>query len=98
MTRCHPSTPTYSQTSTTNPNIFGELNLAAIELDSLQTSISSASYSSSSSSSIQNEKYHRKQTFLVWHEYENSSLLSTTNGTKTFSVIRGDQVRLLKRV
>ncbi len=95
-TRCHSTVN--KKPSTTTSNVFGELNLAAIELDSIETSISLSSYSSSSSSSIQNEKSHRKQTFLVWHEYENSSLLSTTNGTKTFSVIRGDQVRLLKRI
>lgn len=80
--------------------MFGELNLAAIELDSLRTSFSSSSYSSSSSSSISinNERYHRKRAYLVWHEYKNSSLLSTTNGTNIFSVVRGDQVRLLKRI
>jgi hypothetical protein len=93
MARCHPST-TYTKIS----NVFGELNLAAIELDSLRTSFSSSSYSSSSSSSINNEKNHGKQIFLVWNEYQNSSLLSQTNGTNTFSVRRGDQVRLLKRI
>lgn len=87
----------------TNSNVFGELNLAAIELDSLHTSFSRSSCSSSSSSSsstnsINDEKHNRKRTYMVWHEYKNSSLLSTTNGTKTFSVIRGDQVRLLKRI
>ncbi|UJR07729.1 hypothetical protein I4U23_012014 [Adineta vaga] len=103
--------PSYSHLSTPIPpapapendsNIFGELNLAAIELDSLRTSLSSSSYSSSSSSSysINNDKHarHSKRTFLVWHEYHNSSLLSTTQGTKIFSVRRGDQVRLLKRI
>jgi hypothetical protein len=94
MTRCH-----QSNNLSTNSNVFGELNLAAIELDSLRTSLTSSSlYSSSSSSSINNEKYPRKQLFLVWHEYENSSLLSKTNGIKTFSVKRGDQVHLLKRI
>jgi hypothetical protein len=89
-----------SKTLSTNSNVFGELNLAAIERDSLRTSFASSSYSSSSSSSssINNEKYPRKQLFLVWHEYENSSLLSKTNGTKIFSVKRGDQVYLLKRI
>lgn len=86
---------------------FGELNLAAIELDSVRTfdhsrSSFSSSYSSSSSASINHDKSrshsHRKRTYLVWHEYQNSSLLSATNGTKIFSVIRGDQVRLLKRI
>lgn len=101
-----------------NNHIFGELNLAAIELDSLRTidyhhPSFSSSYSSSltsSSSSINTEQHfsksrrHRKKTskqkgtYLVWHEYKNSSLLSATNGTKIFSVIRGDQVRLLKRI
>jgi hypothetical protein len=94
-TRCHPSN-TYRKTST---NVFGELNLAAIERDSLRTSFSSSSYSSSSSSSSHREKKNSgKQIFLVWNEYENASLLSKTNGTKTFSVRRGDQVRLLKRM
>lgn len=95
-------------------HVFGELNLAAIELDSVRTldharPSFSSSYSSSltsSSSSInldkQSKKHrthsHRKRTYLVWHEYQNSSLLSATNGTKIFSVIRGDQVRLLKRI
>ncbi len=107
---------TYSKTFSPLPknnHVFGELNLAAIELDSLRTldyhrgSLSS-SYSSSltsSSSSINHNKnqfrkshFHRKGTYLVWHEYKNSSLLSATNGTKIFSVIRGDQVRLLKRI
>jgi hypothetical protein len=97
MTRCHPSN-IYTKTLSTNSNVFGELNLAAIELDSLRTSFTSSSLSSSSSSSINNEKNHRKQIFLVWHEYQNSSLLSKTNGTKTFSVQRGDQVRLLKHI
>lgn len=92
----------YSKNISTLPktnHVFGELNLAAIELDS-----SRPSYSSSSSSSINLDKSsskhrsHRKRTYLVWHEYQNSSLLSTTNGTKIFSVIRGDQVRLLKRI
>ncbi|CAF3166007.1 unnamed protein product, partial [Rotaria sp. Silwood2] len=104
MKHCHPLT-TYDKP---NSNVFGELNLAAIELDSLRTSFSSTSYSSSSSSassassssstSMNNEKQNRKQIYLVWHEYKNSSLLSTTNGTNMFSVIRGDQVRLLKRI
>ncbi|CAF0956533.1 unnamed protein product [Rotaria sordida] len=99
MKHCHPLT-TYEKP---NSNVFGELNLAAIELDSLRTSFSSSAYSSTSSSSssstsTNNGKYHRKQTYLVWHEYKNSSLLSTTNGTNIFSVIRGDQVRLLKRI
>jgi len=97
MTHCN-----QSKTLSTNSNVFGELNLAAIERDSLRTSFVSSSYlsssSSSSSSSINNEKYPRKQLFLVWREYENSSLLSKTNGTKTFSVKRGDQVYLLKRI
>ena len=100
-------------------HIFGELNLAAIELDSVRTldyhraSLSSSSYSSSvasSSSSINTDKhwsqtrshakrsFRRKRTFLVWHEYKNSSLLSTTHGANIFSVKRGDQVRLLRRV
>jgi len=97
VTHCHPSNTDTKTLSTTN--VFGELNLAAIELDSLQTSFSSSSYSSSSSSSlINNEKNSRKQIFLVWNEYQNSSLLSKTNGTKTFSVKRGDQVRLLKHI
>lgn len=84
-----------------NANAFGELNLAAIERDSLRTSFSSSSYSSSSSSSSiskTNETSNRKRTYLVWHEYKNSSILSTRNGAKIFSVTRGDQVRLLKRV
>jgi hypothetical protein len=94
-----------------NSHIFGELNLAAIELDSLRTSdyhraSLSSSYSSSltsSSSSINTDKQlkkssQRKGSYLVWHEYKNSSLLSATNGTKIFSVIRGDQVRLLRRI
>lgn len=93
MTRHYPS-----KKLTTNSNIFGELNLAAIERDSLRTSFTSSSNSSSSSLSINQEKNSRKQFYLVWHEYENSSLLSKTNGTKTFSVKRGDQVRLLKRI
>jgi hypothetical protein len=97
MTRRHP-TDIYTKTLSTNSNVFGELNLAAIELDSLRTSFTSSSYSSSSSSSINNEKNLQKQIFLVWYEYQNSSLLSNTNGTKTFSVKRGDQVRLLKRI
>ncbi len=96
MTHCHPSN-TYIKPSS---NVFGELNLAAIELDSLRTSFSSSSYSSTSSSSSHREKKNHsgKQIFLVWNEYENSSLLSKTNGTKIFSVRRGDQVRLLKRM
>ena len=103
----------------TKNQVFGELNLAAIELDSIRTvdyhrlSVSS-SYSSSVSSStsslntndqqfIANHQQHKKrslkkQTFLVWHEYKNTSLLSTTHGAKIFSVIRGDQVRLLRRI
>jgi hypothetical protein len=84
-----------------NNHVFGELNLAEIELDSLRTSFSS-SYSSSltsSTSSINLDKQFQKyRSYLVWHEYRNSSLLSTTNGTKIFSVIRGDQVRLLRRI
>ncbi|CAF1026779.1 unnamed protein product [Adineta steineri] len=94
-------TPTATTSPQANTNIFGELNLAAIELDSLRTSLSSSSYSSSSSSSINNDNNNNpneKRTFLVWHEYTNSSLLSTTNGTKIFSVKRGDQVRLLKQI
>lgn len=85
-------------------HVFGELNLAAIELDSVRTfnsshpSYSSSSSSSSSSSINLNKSSSQKRTYLVWHEYHNSSLLSTTNGTKIFSVIRGDQVRLLKRI
>ncbi|CAF1387065.1 unnamed protein product [Adineta steineri] len=102
-------------------HIFGELNLAAIELDSIRTldyhrgSFSSSSYSSSltsSSSSLntdrqlknshtrrkQSSQHSKKGTYLVWHEYKNSSLLSATNGTQIFSVIRGDQVRLLRRI
>jgi len=87
MTHCHPS------------NIFGELNLAAIELDSLRTSFTSSSYSSSSSSSINiNKNQRKKQIYLVWNEYQNSSLLSNTNERKIFSVKRGDQVHLLKRI
>ncbi len=95
-----------------NSHVFGELNLAAIERDSLRTvdyhrASFSSSYSSSltsSSSSINLDQHskksrsHRKGSYLVWHEYKNSSLLSATNGTKIFSVIRGDQVRLLRRV
>ncbi|CAF1103081.1 unnamed protein product [Adineta ricciae] len=94
MSSCHSKVPSPQ----TNPNMFGELNLAAIELDSLRTSLSSSSYSSSSSSySINNDKQ-LKRTFLVWHGYKNSALLSTTHGPKIFSVRRGDQVRLLKRI
>ncbi|UJR38409.1 hypothetical protein I4U23_031077 [Adineta vaga] len=108
-----------------NTHIFGELNLAAIELDSLRTidyhrPSFSSSYSSSLTSStssvnteqeVQKSRRHKKKstssssasskqkgTYLVWHEYKNSSLLSATNGTKIFSVIRGDQVRLLRRI
>jgi len=109
------SSSRYPQACSTLPknnHVFGELNLAAIELDSLRTldyhrPSFSSSYSSSltsSSSSINLDKQskksrsHRKGTYLVWHEYKNSSLLSATNGTKIFSVIRGDQVRLLKRI
>ena len=92
MQHCRPSKNTQKR----NSSVFGELNLAAIELDSLRTSFTSSSYSSSSS--INNEKYHGKRTFLVLHEYKNSSLLSTTNGTKIFSVKYGDRVRLLKRI
>ncbi|CAF3555876.1 unnamed protein product [Rotaria socialis] len=77
-----------------NSNVFGELNLAAIERDSLRTSASS----SSSSISMNNEKIHQKRKYLVWHEYKNSSLLSATNGASIFSVIRGDQVHLLERI
>ena len=107
-----------------NTHVFGELNLAAIELDSLRTidyhrgSLSS-SYSSSvtsSSASIHTDqprpksRRHRKKSsssssasqrkgsYLVWHEYKNSSVLSATNGAKVFSVVRGDQVRLLRRI
>ena len=88
-------------------HVFGELNLAAIELDSIRTfnyhqGSYSSSYSSSltsSSSSINIDKQTKKaRLYLVWHEYKNSSLLSTTNGNKIFSVIRGDQVRLLRRI
>jgi hypothetical protein len=94
MTHCHPSN-TYTKPSN---NVFGELNVAAIELDSLRTSFSSSSYSSSSSASSHREKNSRKQLFLVWNEYENPSLYSKMDGTKTFAVRRGDQVRLLKRM
>ena len=92
----------YTKTLPSHSNVFGELNLTAIELDSLRTSFSSSSYSSSSS--IQQEKrshsrkQQRQQLFLVWHEYENHSSFSQTNGSKPFSVRRGDQVRLLKRM
>lgn len=100
MIHYNPSS-TFSPLPKTN-QVFGELNLAAIELDSLhRTSLSTTSSSSSLSSSPiihSNKKKHRKNLYLVWHEYKNSSLLSTTNGTKIFSVVRGDQVRLLKRI
>ncbi|CAF2503419.1 unnamed protein product [Rotaria sp. Silwood2] len=112
---------TYSKPLSNLPktnHVFDELNLAAIELDSLRTldcfhTSFSSSYSSSltsSSSSINTDKQfnksrcHSKKSsqqkgmYLVWHEYKNSSLLSATNGTKIFSVIRGDQVRLLRRI
>ncbi|CAF3516404.1 unnamed protein product [Rotaria sp. Silwood1] len=112
---------TYSKTLSNLPktnHVFDELNLAAIELDSLRTldcyhTSFSSSYSSSltsSLSSINNDEQSKKSrsdskkssqqkgTYLVWHEYKNSSLLSATNGTKIFSVIRGDQVRLLRRI
>lgn len=101
-------------------HIFGELNLEAIELDSIRTidyhrpsfssSYSSSSSLTSSSSSIHTDKQSRKSRqskknsskgkgiFLVWHEYQNPSLLSTKHGTKLFSVIRGDQVKLLRRI
>lgn len=113
------SLSSYSKTLPSLPktnHVFGELNLAAIELDSLRTidyhrePSSSSTTSSSSSSSINTEEKSRKSrhrkkksskrkgTYLVWHEYKNSSLLSATNGTKIFSVIRGDQVRLLRRI
>jgi len=121
MMNCNPSS-THSKTLSSLPKtnqVFGELNLAAIELDSLRTldyhrASFSSKYSSSvtsSSSSINTDKElkqshthnkksssRRKGTYLVWHEYKNSSLLSATNGTKIFSVIRGDQVRLLRRM
>ncbi|CAF1612819.1 unnamed protein product [Rotaria magnacalcarata] len=112
---------TYSKTLSTLPNmkpVGDELNLAAIELDSLRTlecyrTSFSSSYSSSltsSSCSLNTDKQlkqprshpkkssRQKGTYLVWHEYKNSSLLSATNGAKIFSVIRGDQVRLLRRI
>lgn len=84
------------------------MNIAAIELDSLQhsspslsSSPSSSLSSSSSGASVsfsQKRKSQHKRTFLVWHQYENSSILSTDNGSKQFSVQRGDQVRLLRRI
>ncbi|CAF1205320.1 unnamed protein product [Rotaria sordida] len=112
---------TYSKTLSNLPktnHVFDELNLAAIELDSLRTldcyrTSLSSSYSSSLTSSLSSintdeqlrkSRLHSKKssrqkgTYLVWHEYKNSSLLSATNGTKIFSVIRGDQVRLLRRI
>ena len=92
----------YSKNISTLPktnHVFGELNLAAIELDSSRPSYSSSSTSSSSSIDLnKSSSKRRSRTYLVWHEYQNSSLLSATNGTKIFSVIRGDQVRLLKRI
>lgn len=108
-------TKTYSKPFSTlpkNSHVFGELNLAAIELDSIRTldyyrSSFSSDYSSSlssSSSSINKSKQtkssskHRKRTYLVWHQYENSAISSPTNRSKTFSVVRGDQVKLLKRI
>lgn len=123
MIRNDPSL-TFSKTLSTMPKtnpVFDELNVAAIELDSLRTldcyrasfesSYSSSLTSSSSSSSSINmdqstkksrshskRKSQQRGTYLVWHEYQNSSLLSATNGTKIFSVVRGDQVRLLRRI
>jgi hypothetical protein len=120
MMPCDPSI-TYSKTLSSLPktsHIFGELNLAAIELDSLRTldchrasfTSSYSSSSTSSTSSINTDKQSHKSrypqkklprqkgTYLVWHEYKNPSLLSKTNGTNIFSVIRGDQVRLLRRI
>jgi hypothetical protein len=100
------SSKAFSPLPKTN-HVFGEINLAAIELDSLgaldcHRGSFSSSYSSSlasSSSSINLDKQSKKsRSYLVWHEYKNSSLLSSTNGTKIFSVIRGDQVRLLRRI
>ena len=96
-------------------DVFDELNLTAIELDSLRTfdchrsSSSSSSLTSLSSltnveeqftkSSSREKKFSRlKGTYLVWHEYKNTSLLSTTNEPKLFSVTRGDRVRLLRRI
>ena len=66
-----------------NFHVFGELNLAAIERDSLRTSFTLTT---------------RRRTFLVWHEYHNRSLLSSEDPSMLFSVTRGDQVRLLRRI
>ena len=92
MTHCHPSNNTYTNTFPVNSNVFGELNLDAIELDSLRTSFTSSSINNNEKNSSE------KQLYLVWHQYQNSSLLSNTNNNNIFSVKRGDQVRVLKRI
>lgn len=74
--------PQFTSIDTPNSSIFGELNLAAIELDSLQTSPISKD----------------QQSYLVWNDYRTFQHSPNANGTRTFAVRRGDQVRLVRRI
>jgi len=74
--------PQFTSIDTPNSSIFGELNLAAIELDSLQTSPIAKD----------------QQSYLVWNDYRTFQHSPNANGTRTFAVRRGDQVRLVRRI
>lgn len=88
-------------------SLFDDLNLAAIELDCLDRFSASLSCSSRSSSSFSSELHNRwsidepkspKEIFVVVHEHKSPSEVFLDEQKKVFSVQRGDQVLLLRRM